>query len=207
MVELGFLIPDRTQDRLRVGLPVLRLGYAALANQTIGEIAKPYMEKVARRYEGAVSLGTRDGLSMVYLQRCHGSSIILSDLGIGSRVSLAFSATGWAYIAGTAAQRRDRLIREIRKSEGQRWSLVEPAFNTALRSFKQTGYIINKGSLHPLINAVAVPIQADDKPTFLTLSSGGISSVFTADVLHQVGSELLHLAEMLAPAVSKDTRA
>src|SRR5262245_65156639 len=73
MTELGFLVQAPDKDRLRLGLPVLTLGYAVLARQRIGETARPYMEAIARRYQGAVSLGVRDGLSMLYLERCRGS--------------------------------------------------------------------------------------------------------------------------------------
>ena len=108
MTELGFLVQAPDQDRLRLGLPVLTLGYAVLASQRIGETAKPYMEAIAKRHHGAVSLGVRDGLNMVYLQRCQGSSIILADLSVGSRVPLAYSATGWAYLV--AIPERDRKL-------------------------------------------------------------------------------------------------
>jgi DNA-binding IclR family transcriptional regulator len=206
MMELGFLIAVPGQERLRLGLPVLRLGFAVFANQNVGQIAKPYMEKVAHRYQGAVSLGVRDGLSMVYLQRCQGSSIILADLGVGSRVSLAFSATGWAYIAGAGDKERERLIGEIRAAEKRRWTEIEPLFTAAYNKFKKVGYIINKGSLHPQINAVAVPIYATDGSMLLSISSGGLSSVFTDDTLRQVGTELKQLAETLGPIASAETR-
>jgi len=206
MTELGFLVPVPDQDRLRLGLPVLTLGYAVLAGQRIGETARPYMEAIAKRYQGAVSLGVRDGLSMLYLQRCQGSSIILADLGIGSRVSVAYSATGWAYLAAIPDKERKQLIAEIRAVDRQKWTATEAAFDTSLRKFKKTGYVVNLGSLHPQINAVAVPVPAQDGSVLLTISSGGINSVFTDKVLHEVGSELKALADKLSRALTKNTK-
>ena len=127
MTELGFLVQAPDQDRLRLGLPVLTLGYAVLASQRIGETAKPYMEAIAKRHQGAVSLGVRDGLSMVYLQRCQGSSIILADLSVGSRVPLAYSATGWAYLVAISERDRKLLIGEIRAKDRQKWTATEPS--------------------------------------------------------------------------------
>jgi DNA-binding IclR family transcriptional regulator len=206
MTELGFLVSVPEQDRLRLGLPVLTLGYAVLAGQRIGETAKPYMEAIARRYQGAVSLGIRDGLSMLYLQRCQGSSIILADLAIGSRVPLAYSATGWAYLAAIPEKERKQLLAEIRAVDRQKWNATEPSFETSLKKFKKTGYLVNLGSLHPQINAVAVPVPAQDGSLLLTISSGGISSVFTDKVLHDVGRELKGLADKLGRAINKDTK-
>ena len=62
------------------GLPVLGLGYAVLAGHPISELARPYMQEIADRHQGAVSLGVRDGLSMMYLQRCQGTLIVLHGL-------------------------------------------------------------------------------------------------------------------------------
>jgi DNA-binding IclR family transcriptional regulator len=206
MIELGFLVSVPEQDRLQLGLPVLSLGYAVLASQRIGDIAKPYMETIARRHQGAVSLGVRDGLSMLYLQRCQGSSIILADLGVGSRVPLAYSATGWAYLAAIPEIARKQLIAEIRAADKQSWAAIEPLFETSMRKFRKTGYVVNLGSLHPQVNAIAVPVRSQDGSVLLTISSGGISSVFTDKVLQEVGAELKALADKLGRTITKSTK-
>jgi DNA-binding IclR family transcriptional regulator len=205
LTQLGFLIPVADSDRLRLGLPVLTLGYTVLANNRIGETAKPYMQAIAKRYQGAVSLGVRDGLNMLYLQRCQGSLIILADLGIGSRVPLAYSATGWAHLAAVPDGARKQLISEIRAADRQKWATTEPLFEASLAKFRKTGYIVNIGSLHPQVNAVAVPVHSQDGSVLLTVSSGGINSVFTDEVLLDVGSELKALAERLGRAVTRNT--
>jgi DNA-binding IclR family transcriptional regulator len=206
MTQLGFMVPVPDQDRLRLGLPVLSLGYAVLAGQRIGETAKPYMEAIAKRYQGAVSLGARDGLNMLYLQRCQGSSIILADLAIGSRVPLAYSATGWAYLAAISEKERKQLVSDIRAVDRQKWATTEPSFEASLRKFRKTGYVVNLGSLHPQINAVAVPVPAQDGSVLLTISSGGINSVFTDKVLHEVGRDLKALADKLGRAITRGTK-
>jgi DNA-binding IclR family transcriptional regulator len=197
MLALGFLVPGRHPDRLRIGIPALGLGYAVLASHPIGELARPYMEDIAKRYQGAVSLGSRDGLSMIYLQRCQGSSIILADLRVGSRVPLGYSATGWAYLAGLPAKEREDVLKEIRRAEGKQWKTVERRFRDALASYERTGYIVNRGSLHSQINAVAVPIYLPDGSAPFTLSSGGINTVFDEPVLVAIAKELITLAELL----------
>ncbi len=105
------------------------------------------MEAIAKRYQGAVSLGARDGLNMLYLQRCQGSSIILADLSVGSRVPLAYSATGWAYLVALSEKDRKQLLSEVRASDRQKWTAIEPSFEASLRNFRKTGYIVNLGSL------------------------------------------------------------
>jgi DNA-binding IclR family transcriptional regulator len=201
MVRLGFLRVSSNGEGLQLGIPVLSLGFAVLANMEIGEVALPYMQELAEKYQGAVSLGARDGVDMIYLQRVQGSFIILPHLRIGSRVSMATSATGWAYLAGLDPAARQNMQKELKKASGAEWGRHEEQLETALREYEQVGYIVNKGVLHNQINSVAVPIIAPGSSELYTLSSGGINVMFTDAKLHEIGEELKKLAVNLAPVV------
>jgi DNA-binding IclR family transcriptional regulator len=202
LMQEGYLVQADRGDKLRPGIPVLSLGYAAIAGTPIAELAKADMQVIAVRHQGAVSLGMRDGINMVYLQRCQGSSIVLRDLDVGSRVPLASSVTGWAYMAGLPEAEREALFEELSDVEKERWPELLPKIRQALSDYAHTGYVINKGSLHQQINAVAVPVKSEDGTVLLSLSSGGISQLFDDKKLVQVGSELKQLAARLVPALT-----
>jgi DNA-binding IclR family transcriptional regulator len=186
LMQEGYLVQSDRGDKLRPGIPVLSLGYAAIAGTPIAELAKADMQAIAVRHQGAVSLGMRDGTNMIYLQRCQGSSIVLRDL----------------YLAGLPQAQREALLEELGRVEQQRWPELLPQIRRALRDFADTGYVINKGSLHEQINAVAVPVLAEDGSVLLSLSSGGISQLFDDAKLMQIGAELKQLASRLVPALT-----
>jgi DNA-binding IclR family transcriptional regulator len=202
LVQEGYLSPSDRGDKLRPGIPVLSLGYAAIAGTPIAELARSDMQALALRHQGAVALGMRDGATMVYLQRCQGSSIVMRNLAVGSRVPLAFSVTGWAYMAAIGNEEREALFEELSKAEAQRWPEVLPRIRQALRDFADTGYVVNRGALHEQINAVAVPVVSEDGSVVLSLSAGGISQLFDEAKLVQVGMELKRFASRLIPALS-----
>jgi DNA-binding IclR family transcriptional regulator len=202
LLQEGYLAQSDRGDKLRPGIPVLSLGYAAIAGTPIAELARTDMQALASRHQGAVALGMRDGTNMVYLQRCLGSSIVMRDLAVGSRVPLAFSATGWAYIAAMGEEEREALFEELSRAEQQRWPEVLPKIRKALRDFASTGYVVNKGTLHEQINAVAVPVVSEDGSVLLSLSAGGISQLFDDARLREVGLELKQFAARLAPALT-----
>jgi DNA-binding IclR family transcriptional regulator len=206
LIQSGYLVSVPHRQTLRPGIPVLTLGHAVLASQPVAEIALAEMQAIAMRYEGAVSLGARDALSMIYLQRCQGSAIVFSDLHVGSRVPLATSGTGWAYLAGLPARERGKLLSELKADMGSAWSDVERPLHDALANFVKTGHVINKGILHKRINSVAVPLTSSDGSTRFALSAGGIVDVFTPDKLSQVGEDLKSLALKLEPVISSNTR-
>lgn len=204
LLQLGYLMSVPGRQTLRPGVPLLGLGYAALASQPISELALPDMQAMAIRHEGAVSLGARDGLSMIYLQRCQGSSIVFAELQVGSRVPLATSATGWAYLAALPKSDRAALFAELKASLGAQWPAIERSLQKALGAYEKTGYVVNRGVLHRRINSVAVPLRSADGSILLSLSSGGIVDIFTPDRLAEVGKELKALATKLQPLLTKE---
>jgi DNA-binding IclR family transcriptional regulator len=202
LLQEGYLAHADGGDKLRPGIPVLSLGYSVIAGTPVAELARVEMQEIATRYQGAVSLGMRDGQHMVYLQRCQGSSIILRDLAVGSRVPLASSVTGWAYMAGLDDAPREALFDELGKLDAENWPALLPKIRQALGEFARQGYIVNKGSLHAQVNAVAVPVRSEDGSVLLSLSSGGISQIFDDAKLKAIGAELKELAARLGPALT-----
>ncbi len=200
MIELGFLTPVQGSDKLRLGTPILGLGYAVLAGNPVSEIARPHMEAIANKYQGSVSLAERDGLEMIFLQRCKGRSVVL-DFNIGSRVPIGFSASGWGYIAAVAPDERLRIFRELRTTSASQWRSVKPKLDFALLAYERSGYIISKGISHSMVNAVAVPVTSSSKAVRLILSSGGINSIFDDARLKLVGEDLKALADTLRPSL------
>lgn len=206
LIEEGYLVQLERKDKLRPGIPVLSLGYAAIATTPLAELARNDMQAIADRHRGAVSLGSRDGLSMVYLQRCQGSEIVLRDMGVGSRVPVLTSVTGWAWLAGLQAEERKQALAELKRQDATRFKEMQPRIMKALEDYELFGYMVNKASLHPQINAVGVPVVSADGKTVLSLSSGGISQVFNDAKLKVIGAELKKLAADLSAALTAQRR-
>jgi DNA-binding IclR family transcriptional regulator len=202
LVEEGYLVQLDRKQKLRPGIPVLSLGYSAISTTPIADLACSDMQAIAERHRGAVSLGSRDGNSMVYLQRCQGSEIILRNLGVGSRVPVLTSVTGWAWLAGLTPDQRKQALAELKRDDPARYKEMRAKIMKAIEGCEETGYVVNKGSLHPQINAVGVPIVSSGHKTVLSLSSGGINQRFNDAKLKAVGAELKKLAAQLAAAVT-----
>lgn len=202
LVEEGYLVQLERKDKLRPGIPVLSLGYSAIATTPLAELARNDMQAIADRYRGAVSLGTRDGHNMIYLQRCQGSEIILRDMGVGSRVPVLTSVTGWAWLAGLSPEQRKQAFLELKREDAGRYREMHPKIIKALEGYEEIGYVINKASLHPQINAVGVPVISADAKTVLSLSSGGINQIFNDAKLKVIGAELKKLAAQFATALT-----
>ena len=72
---------------------MLALGYAMLSGLDIRERARPLMQELANDANASVALGTRDRLSMVYVECCKGPGTVTLRLDVGSRVPIATTAS------------------------------------------------------------------------------------------------------------------
>jgi DNA-binding IclR family transcriptional regulator len=204
MLKLGYLVQARGSDKLRLGVPVLGLGYAVLADQNIAQLAYPYMQELSDQCEGAVALGMRDGNDILYLQRCVGPKVMFVEQ---PRVPLAKSVTGWGYIAGLAPAARAEVFAEFKAIYGNEWREMEKQIVKSIAAYDKTGYVLGKGIVHREVNSIAVPITSSDASLVLVLSCGGMASVFTEEVLRSIGKSLIRIADLVKMAVRPDHQA
>jgi len=193
MLSLGYLAAGEG-GRLRPALAVLRLGYATLSELPVAELARPYLQELADCYSGAAGMAVRDGNDMRFVQRCESDSQLVLNLRVGSRVPVATSAMGWAYLAGLPdAERADAA------GLSPAWQSAQTAFREALAGFEAEGFIINPGVLHPGYNTAAVPVMGADGRPWFTLNCGAAASVLSVARLRtEVGPRLHALAERIA---------
>lgn len=202
MTKLGYLTAD-DDDRLRPALPVLRLGYTLLSDLSPAELARPHLQDLAHEVAGAAGLAVRDGADMRFVERCESVSQLLMSLRIGSRVPLATSALGWAYLAGLRPAERDAALAETRPDQ-RIWRAAEGPFRRAMADYERDGFIVNEGVFHPGYITAAVPVLGPDGRPAFALNCGGAAAAVSGAVLQDViGPRLRHLADLLGSVVSQ----
>lgn len=198
LLELGYLVHVPSSERMRLGVPVLGLGFAALAGFPIAQLATPHMQSLAEQCKGAVALGARDGMDIVYLQRCQGPSVLLTNLNVGDRVPIARSATGWGYLAGLSPPALDEAFRACKRHMCADWSAWEARIQKALADYRKVGYVLGVGVLHQEINSIALPVVSPDGQTVMSISCGGQASIFTRETLMALAPPMKQLAHVIS---------
>jgi DNA-binding IclR family transcriptional regulator len=202
MLELGVLV-SVSGEKLRPGLPALRLGHSAIAGLGIAELARPHLQDLADTFEGAGALAARDGLDMVMLQRCESDNRLLMNLRVGSRVPLSTSALGWAWLAGNSDAERAAVVAEMEQKDTLRWEKAKAGFAKALAEYRAHGFIINSGVLHKGYNTAAAPVVAPGGAVHYAVNCGSASvTLSVAQLRAEVGPRLAELAKMLRHGLS-----
>lgn len=203
--KLGYLVYNEAGGNYRMGVPVLGLGYACLAGLKIKDTAQPIMQELAD-FAGdgvLVSLGGRDAMSMIYIACARSSGVVSLQLNVGSRISLARSGMGWAYLHALTPMEREALMPQVAAHVGpERWPGVHGAMETAHREIRANGFCTNFGTWNAQVNSVAVPLRLPqpDMPV-LSLNCGGPAYILSQErLIRDIGPRLVDLARRIASA-------
>jgi DNA-binding IclR family transcriptional regulator len=193
LVELGCLVRHPNSDRLSIGLGLLGFGYAALPTPDLGELATIEMKRLADEFRAGISLCIPEKLEMLIVKRVRGNEGLLSAGAVGTRLPMARSAAGWAYLATLSAEALADLSDDLKEQAGEKWPAIRGIIDKELVRYKEKGFLINTGVYRPEINYVAVPIVVDSG--IYTLHCSALASVLPEPVLkNEVGPRLVALA-------------
>ncbi|EXL10547.1 IclR family transcriptional regulator [Aquamicrobium defluvii] len=197
LVGLGYLHYDVVLGRYSIGPATVSLSYSALSSNPVIYLARPLMQELADWTGAAVALGTRDGLEMVYLANCRSMSPVTLQLNVGSRVPIARTAMGLAYIAEMDAAQREPLIAAMRDADAPSHG-VRKRVDQAIRDYTSSGFVSAFGVWHSYINAVGVAFRPTDGSPVLAITCGGIADILPDEFcIEKVGPRLVQLVQRL----------
>lgn len=199
LVGLGLLRQDAATETFSLGAAVVSLSQAFLAGLDVRGSARPVMRAMSDATGGTGFLAVRDGLEMVIIEVSRPrTSMISSTLDVGSRVPLANSALGRAYLAGIDPREREQLIETLHLSRGSEWARIAPGLTRALKDAAQSGYAASYAEWHREISSIAVPLVGSNGEV-MALNCGGAAYTFTEERLRdEVAPHLRDAAQAIA---------
>jgi len=193
LAKLGYLEHLEAEGRYRLGAGVLALGYTMLARLDVREIARPLMRELAERAQASVSLAVRDRLSMVYVESVRSSASITLQRGVGTRLAIATTALGRAYLAGMPDPERAFVLDQVRLRDEAGWPRLQAGVEQGLRDYAERGFCISIGEWDKDICGVGVPFRAPDG-TMMAFNCGKPAFKCSRDYLeHELGPALVDL--------------
>lgn len=199
LTSLGYLTYEETTGQYQLGAGVLALGYAFLANLDIRERARPLMQALANEVDAAVSLGTRDRLTMLYVETCRGTGALTLRLDVGSRIPIAETAMGRAFLAALPEDERAYLLDHLKRKNPDQFEKSKAGVDRAVADLDRQGFTLSLGEWHKDVNAVGVPVVLPDRSAIFALNLGGPAFLLTRDrLVEDLGPRLVRLAETLS---------
>ena len=159
LVDAGFLVFDTREKAYRLSAACLSMALAFRTSETTLQIALPFMRQLAESRQVNVGLAVVDALEVVYLE-----SVRLSRIGAfrrivpGSRIPLAETALGCAWLAGLPEAERRALLARLRSLHGRGWPQLQGQVRDALASVRDHGFC--RALWQPGLTSVATPIRS-----------------------------------------------
>ena len=208
LTQLGYLQHNRHLEKYRLGPGVLALGYRFLANMGIREIARPHLQHFADATDCNVSLGGADRSDMVYLETCHGHGPLIIRLDVGSRLPIATSAIGRAWLCGLSDERRQQVMQELAAFHGSDWPRLHAGIEQSLRDYTEYGFCLSEQDWQRDISAVAMPLILEDGAEVMAINCGGSSLRLDHDrLVNNLGPRLKEVAAKIKQELAPKYRA
>ena len=179
-------------DRYALGPAALHLGNAYLRGFDFRQQARLHLAELAELAGANVHLGVRDGVDILLIDTLRPqSALILSRMDIGSRMAIATSAAGRAYLAALPSEVRQSLISEIRVASGHQWRRVRARLDGAFAEYAELGFCSSFGEWHPDIHALGFPLQGPRGELYAVSVGGPAYKLPREMLLQKVGPKLL----------------
>jgi DNA-binding IclR family transcriptional regulator len=203
LTHLGFLRHAHSPPKYALGSAAVSLGYSALTQIDIRREARPLLHALSQQTNASVHLAINDGVHMQVVDTYWHSSAFVID--IGSRVPVATTSLGRAYVCALPEDERKLMLAQIRERHRAEWPLARKRFEESFRDYEQHGYCFALGDWRRDVNAVATPFDPRDGTKPLVVGCSGAAFQFTPDLLERdIGPRLLALVGNLRANLRAD---
>ncbi len=159
LTKLGYLRHNMRLGKYQLGSAVLSIGYPLLASMSVRQVARPFMKELAEYCHGAVSMGIRDRMSMVYVESSRSGNGIATLPDIGTAVPIAQSVIGRAFIATCTPPEREAVLNQMKVKEPEMHRRNRPQIDKAMEDIRSRGFCVSIGELLRDVHAVGVPMR------------------------------------------------
>jgi DNA-binding IclR family transcriptional regulator len=202
LTKLGYLTPVPRFEKYQLTPSAMALGYAALANLGVRHLSEPFREEVMRATGGAFAVGGRDRHSMIYFGQSRNGLTLGVQLDVGSRIPIATTAMGRAYVWALAPEERAVLLRELREHYGSRWPKLRDGIERSGETVAKYGFAISVGEWQDDISAAGVALKLNDGTGPYAFNCGAPAFRFTEDRLRDdIGPRLLAMVRNIEAAL------
>jgi len=201
LTKLGYLRYSDALNKYALGNAAISLGFAALGQMDIRRVARPLMQELSEYTKASIHLAVNDRFSMQVVDTYWNAAAFVID--IGSRVPVATTSLGRAYVCALAPPERKRILDGIRDARPSDWAVNRKRFEQAFRDYEDYGFCFGLGDWRREVNAVAAPLLPRDGSGPVVIGCSGAAFQLEPEVLKRdVGPRLLALVGNVRSALS-----
>jgi DNA-binding IclR family transcriptional regulator len=199
LTRVGHLsyVPD--DQKYRPGDGAIAHASAILRGLEHRTLIHGWMEEYARQVHGTWGMTIRDRFDMVYLDYARAADALALHATVGTRVPLAATACGRAWVAGQPPAVQTALLADLARHAPRQEVALRTWLDANRASFARTGFAVSCGDLSRHINGIGVPVYSPAHGTTLVFVVGVLAADYGRDRLKkEVSQKLLALTARVA---------
>lgn len=202
LTKRGYLIQVEPGGKYALGTATLALGSSVLARMDIRQLARPLMQELADYAGATVALGVRDRFSLIYIEVCRSTATLALTLQVGSRIPLATSAIGRAFLASASEQERSAIMNLAGEADQATAVALREGLLKGVQDYCDYGCATSFGDWQSDVSGIALGLRsaAPAMPALAINCGGPASSLSKEFLLTEVRPRLAALVARLESA-------
>jgi DNA-binding IclR family transcriptional regulator len=203
LTKLGYLMHNERLSKYMLAPAAISIGYAALINLRIRQVALPFMQELADQTDATVALGIRDRLNLIYIEQARGRSSSMLRLELGARLPMATTAMGRALLAASPEEEREWLMSHIAKRAGDNWPALREGIERAVSDYEKYGFTLSVGEWQSDIAAAGVPLVPADGSGVYAFNCGEPAFRLSREqIINDIGPRLAAMVQKVKAALA-----
>jgi DNA-binding IclR family transcriptional regulator len=198
LTRMGQLVYLPRDQKYRIGPSAVAMSTAMMKGLQLRNLIRQRLQDVAEKLPGTVGFVIPDRFQLVYLEHARSANALGLYEVTGSRIAMASTAAGHAYMAALAPELGDALIAEMEREIPEAARLAKPHIEANRAHLREHGYVVTCGLWSPHINGCAVPLWSPQYQTYVVATIGLLSAMYDEKRLHmEVAPQMIELGAAL----------
>src|SRR3954452_7604266 len=172
LTRMGQLVYLPRDQKYRIGPSAVAMSTAMMRGLQLRNLIRLRLQDVAEELPGTVGFVIPDRFHLVYLEVGRAANALGLSSTAGSRIAMASTAAGHAYVAALDENIGDALLAEMEREIPEDAKLLRPRLAGNRKFLREHGYVVACGLWSPHINGVAVPLWSPQYQNFVVVTIG-----------------------------------
>lgn len=204
LTRMGQLIYLPHDQKYRLGPSAVAMSASMLRGWQVRDFIKERLGDVAAQIPGTVGFLIPDRFKLVYLEFARSATALGLHSGVGTRIAMASTASGHAYVAALDEVSAEALVTEMARERPEDARVLRSRMEAIRCHLREKGYVVSCGLWSQHINGIAIPIWSPQYQTYAVVTIGVLSAMYDEQRLHdEVAPPLRALARDIEAALSR----
>lgn len=206
LTRMGQLVYLPRDQKYRIGPSAVAMSASVMRGLQLRRLIRSRLEELSADIPGTIGFVIPDRLHLVYLEFARSATALGLHSGVGTRIPMATTAAGHAYLAALEPEISSIVLAEIERETPADADILRPLMEDNRRLLAAQGYVTACGLWSPHINGIAAPLWSPQYQTYVVVTIGLLAAMYDEARLHgEVAPRLIELSRTIGEILTGES--